>query len=210
MQRRGMETVAAAMQGLLNGAQPPLTGDFLIERYRQVAFSHDPIRAPWRVVRRGVFAAILVEHGRANAETLADELIAAYLVTFGASLAFLPGARELLDALHGRVALGWVTNGNTTPEDAGVAGLFDVVITPDRHGLKKPDRAVFEEAARQAGCTLAEILHVGDSLTSDVAGAQAAGCQGVWYNPTGRTHERGIVPDFEVRTLGEVLHLLEY
>ena len=30
MQRRGMETVAAAMQGLLNGAQPPLTGDFLI------------------------------------------------------------------------------------------------------------------------------------------------------------------------------------
>ena len=205
-----METVAAAMQSLLNGTQPPLTGDFLIARYQQVAFSHDPIRAPWRVVRRGVFAAILAEHGRTDAEALADDLIAAYLVTFEASLAFLPGARELLDDLHGRVALGWVTNGNTTPEDAGVADLFDVVLTPDRHGLKKPDRAVFEEAARQAGCGLAEILHVGDSLASDVAGAQAAGCRGVWYNPTGRTNEREIVPDFEVRTLGEVLDLLGF
>lgn len=209
MQRQGMATVAEAMHTLLGGDHAHLTTDYLIERYRQQAATHDPIVAPWRVVRRGVFATILAESGRTDAEAQADALIAAYLRTFAATLDFLPGARELLAALRGRVALGWVTNGNTTPQDAGVADLFGVVITPDQHRLKKPDRAVFEEAARQAGCTLAEILHVGDSLNSDVAGAQAAGCRGVWYNPAGRINDSGIVPGVEVAHLSEVLALLD-
>ncbi len=208
MQRRGVETVAAAMHDLLGGDHAHITPDYLLERYWQVGANHDPIVAPWRALRRRVFADVLAEAGRADAEALADDLLAGYLRAFDASLSYLPGALELLDALRGRFALGWLTNGNTTPEEAGLGAYFDVIVMPQRQRLKKPDPAVFVEAARQAGCAVSEILHVGDSLASDVAGALAAGCRAVWYNPTGKPEIPGIVPDVTIVHLDEVLGLL--
>jgi len=208
MQRRGMETVAAAMHDLLRGDHAHITPDDLLDRYRLAGADPDPIVAPWRTVRRRVCADVLAEAGRADAEPLADRLLAGYLRTFDASLTYLPGALDLLAALRGRFALGWLTNGNTTPEEAGLSAYFDVVVTPERQRLKKPDPAVFVEAAHQAGSAVSEILHVGDSLASDVAGALAAGCRAVWYNPTGKPEIPGIVPDVTIVHLDEVLGLL--
>lgn len=209
MQRRGMEVVAAAMHNLLGGDHVYITPDYLLDRYHQAGANHDPVAAPWRTVRRRVFAEVLAEAGRPDAEPLADDLLAGYLRTFDASLSYLPGALDLLEALRGRFALGWLTNGNTTPEEAGLSAYFDVIVMPERQRLKKPDPAVFVEAARQAGCAVGEILHVGDSLASDVAGALAAGCRAVWYNPTGKPEIPGIVPDVTIVHLDEVLRLLE-
>jgi len=46
---------------------------------------------------------------------------------------------------------------------------------------------------------------VGDSLTNDVAGAQAAGLRAVWLNPSQARREAGAAaPDAEIRRLADL------
>jgi FMN phosphatase YigB (HAD superfamily) len=59
------------------------------------------------------------------------------------------------------------------------AHLSSVVISDDV-GFRKPRPEIFEEVARALELAPSEILHVGDSLEADVAGAAACGMQTVW------------------------------
>jgi FMN phosphatase YigB (HAD superfamily) len=71
-------------------------------------------------------------------------------------------------------------------------------------GVEKPDPAIFAVACSQAGCAPAELVHVGDSLATDVAGANAAGAVSVWLNRHGVENRTGIRPDYEIRSLSEL------
>ena len=48
------------------------------------------------------------------------------------------------------------------------------------------------------------MLHVGDSLRSDVAGATDAGVHSVWLNREGAANDTEIRPDYEVAALTEI------
>jgi putative hydrolase of the HAD superfamily len=50
---------------------------------------------------------------------------------------------------------------------------------------------------------------VGDRLTTDVQGAQSAGLRAVWVNRSGSVLHDGIVPDWEISTLDELVSLLK-
>ena len=64
-------------------------------------------------------------------------------------------------------------------ERAGLRELVDATVTSATCGVAKPDPAVFERALAVAGVAPADALHVGDSLSEDVAGARAAGIEAV-------------------------------
>ena len=49
---------------------------------------------------------------------------------------------------------------------------------------------------------------VGDSLTSDMRGANNAGMIACWYNPKGMVSDKGAKIDYEIKDLHEVLNLL--
>ena len=49
---------------------------------------------------------------------------------------------------------------------------------------------------------------IGDSLTSDIQGAQAAGMKTIWVNREGLPNNNSIIPDFEVTTLSELKNIL--
>ncbi len=51
------------------------------------------------------------------------------------------------------------------------------------------------------GCQAQEALHVGDSLSSDVQGAQALGIDVVWVNRAFKSLSGGIAPTYTVSTL---------
>ena len=51
---------------------------------------------------------------------------------------------------------------------------------------------------------MAELLHVGDSLNNDVAGANEAGAQSAWLNREGLANDTGIRADHEISTLAEL------
>jgi HAD superfamily hydrolase (TIGR01549 family) len=59
---------------------------------------------------------------------------------------------------------------------------FDAYILSYEVGLAKPDPAIFQAACEALECEPAEAVMVGDSMRSDVAGAQNAGLQARWLN----------------------------
>ena len=56
--------------------------------------------------------------------------------------------------------------------------------------------------------SLTHILHVGDSLEQDVAGAGAAGVHTVWLNREGLTNDTGIKADYEISSLTDLPAIL--
>jgi putative hydrolase of the HAD superfamily len=59
-------------------------------------------------------------------------------------------------------------------EDAGLLDLLDGVVSSGASGVAKPDPAIFLRALWYTGADPENVLHVGDSLDKDVAGARAA------------------------------------
>ena len=126
-----------------------------------------------------------------------------------------PDARNVLDALHRKVILGVITNGpgDTQRAKLAVGGLLDsldIVFSSGDLGVGKPDPAIFREAMEQAGVTPGQVLHVGDSLAADIAGAQAAGIAGVWINRRGVPRPPDAPePDVEISSLRELIAFVD-
>lgn len=74
-------------------------------------------------------------------------------------------------------------------------------------GMVKPMRGYFDEICSITGVPAARCLMVGDSLSSDIAGAAGAGMRSCWVNRAGRTNTTGILPDYTIATLTELLHM---
>ncbi len=69
----------------------------------------------------------------------------------------------------------------------------------------KPHREIFDEALRVSGLKAEEVLHVGDSVISDVKGALTAGIRPVLLDRTGKqTCSEAAV----IRSMGELLALI--
>ncbi len=109
-----------------------------------------------------------------------------------------------LDRLARHFRLGLLSNGNSYPERCGLEGRFAFAVFSQDVQIQKPDRRIFEITAQKAGCSLDQMLHVGDSLRNDVAGANNAGAQSVWLNREGMQNDMGIRADYVIQTLAEL------
>lgn len=76
----------------------------------------------------------------------------------------------------------------------------------------KPATDLFAAAAQHLRLTPAAILHIGDRLDHDIAGALAAGYQTAWFNPQRHsllTQSRGQqLPHLEIQSLASLRQLL--
>ena len=149
-----------------------------------------------------------LERGELQLDTLNDErfrlfvaatgidvdpalLAPAYLGWLSRSGGLLPGARELLDELHGEVRLGVVTNGYSAVQRPRLANFdlekyFEAVVISSEIGHAKPSIDFFAVAFDQLGDPdPGSVLVVGDSLSSDIAGGANAGTATCWFNPLG-------------------------
>jgi 2-haloalkanoic acid dehalogenase type II len=77
---------------------------------------------------------------------------------------------------------------------------FEHVVTSEGCRAYKPRREMFERALEVLGLPAADVLHVGDSIGSDVRGAQGAGVPVLWINRRGRTLPAGAVAPDHVST----------
>lgn len=66
------------------------------------------------------------------------------------------------------------------------------IITSEDARAYKPRKEMFEYALKSAGVSAAEVIHIGDSLSSDINGAGACGIQSVWINRSGREVPHGV------------------
>ncbi len=112
---------------------------------------------------------------------------------YHASRRRVPGALELMRALHGRVRIVVVTN-NTVAEQTeklatfGFTALVDALVTSEEIGAAKPDGRIFAAALQRVDCAPGDAVMLGDSWTHDVLGATRAGISAIWFNRTGAAH----------------------
>jgi putative hydrolase of the HAD superfamily len=100
-----------------------------------------------------------------------------------------------LSNLHGRVALGSISNGVADLETIGLAHYFQTSVAAYRFGRAKPDAAIFHAACDALGVAPQEALYVGDDPFIDVEGAQKAGLRAAWMNRRELGPERKL-PDY--------------
>lgn len=65
------------------------------------------------------------------------------------------------------------------------------LVTSEDARSYKPATRIFEMALQRTGWRRDRVVHVGDSLHSDVGGARAAGIRTGWVNRAGRIHDVG-------------------
>lgn len=82
----------------------------------------------------------------------------------------------------------------------------DVLQAIEYHGLKpagvftsedaksyKPRKELFEYALKYTGLSADEVVHIGDSLSSDIKGASTVGINAIWVNRSGREVPEGVI-----------------
>ena len=82
----------------------------------------------------------------------------------------------------------------------------DILAAVEYHGFKpfgiftsedakayKPRKELFELAIKTVGISADEVVHIGDSLSSDIGGADSAGINAVWLNRNNREIPDGII-----------------
>ena len=144
------------------------------------------------------------------------DLVAAYeAVSDPSKVVLAPGAADALYAATARYRVGLVTNGaeevqRTKLSALGIEDRFDAAVfaAPEEGIDPKPDPAPFERALDALGAVPEETVHVGDSLHSDVGGAEEMGIASVWIDTDGdgRTDEHD--PTHVLETVGGLSDVL--
>ena len=175
--------------------------------------AHDELRGvvtDLNEIRRESFRHVLREVGRPD-DALAARLADLYFRHKNARMRLFDDVRPTLLALSPLYSLGIVSNGNSYPEHLGLENLMTFhVYAQDHGGIEKPDPRIFKIALEKAGCEPHEMLHVGDSLETDVAGAKAAGVSSVWLDRNGDARDPNVdeEPEWEIRSLREMARIL--
>lgn len=87
--------------------------------------------------------------------------------------------------------------------------LFAQVVSSQSARSYKPHPGIFEHAASLMGVQPQHCIHVGDSLHSDVGGAQSLGIRTVWIHRDFRISDIGTCqPDHTIRSLDELHGLI--
>ena len=122
-----------------------------------------------------------------------------------------PSVLRVLDTLSQTHRLAIITNGLKEAQrprllNSGLSQYFDYAIISDEIGVAKPQVAYFDHVIKTIDHhDKSELLVIGDSLGSDILGANDSNIDCVWLNPKNlKTHSR-IVPTYEVRDLEEMV-----
>ena len=127
---------------------------------------------------------------------------------------YVPGAKELLDQLEGRLRMGVITNGmkevqRPRLESSGLIHRFDLIVISGEIGHSKPNPAFFQFAADRMNYDAPDrVLVVGDNLYADIRGGNEFGFHTAWFNPDRLPLENGIEPNHEINALHEIMAIV--
>lgn len=121
-----------------------------------------------------------------------------------------PDSIDALRRIAARVPVAALTNGNADLERIGLSEHFAFRLTSRDHGKAKPSPCIFHAACTRLGCEHGDVLHVGDHIEMDVAGAARAGLRSCWINREGRAWAHPeITPDLQFDTLAALADWLD-
>ncbi len=179
-----------------------------VERAYDAVGEH--LEALWKTQRdvgtRGQVRFLLEQLGLDGAVTDDDGLMDALDEAYGLPiLSALPvanaGAAEALEAISARgLRLALICNTGRTPgtmlrivlERLGLRRFLSVLTFSDEVGLRKPHAEIFLRTLAAIDVPPAEAAHVGDDLTTDIAGASGVGMRAIHLcHPDGASNRPG-------------------
>jgi len=180
---------------------------------------HEINDALWKALERGEttqpklkverFRQLLAFLGREDIDPV--QLGAEYAAGLGNHADLLPGAEDFVRALHGKIKMALVSNGVSAIQRSRLAKcpltpLFDAIVISEEAGVAKPDPRLLEIAMEQLGCTdKTQAVMMGDSLTADIAAANNAGMDSIFFSLKGKTSDQAT---FTVFNHQEALRIL--
>lgn len=122
---------------------------------------------------------------------------------------------EVLNLLHSRIPMLLLTNGDSQLQRekidsiSGLADYFDHIIVSGEFGVGKPSPLIFEHAVNLLGISSGQCMMVGDTLGTDILGANRAGISNIWINHSGKSAPADNQPTYEVRSLEGIIPIIQ-
>lgn len=118
---------------------------------------------------------------------------------------------EILEYLKPNYQLHIISNGfddvqHSKMKASRIHGYFDVIVTSDSSGHRKPQRGIFDFAMDRAGASLDDSIMIGDNINTDIIGAQNASMDHIYYNPNKIPHSLDVT--YEIESLKELRKIL--
>jgi HAD superfamily hydrolase (TIGR01549 family) len=119
---------------------------------------------------------------------MTEEFKHAFRAAWGNTHTLVPDAKETLEALQAQGCRLFAASNSfghlqrSRLQHAGILHLFEDTYISMDIGYDKPDVRFYEEALRRCRLQPHEVLMVGDSMTTDILGAQAAGLDTVFFD----------------------------
>jgi HAD superfamily hydrolase (TIGR01509 family) len=185
------------------GADPIFPVEAYYDRFRRFADRTDSVAE----LRRECFAALCADRGhdpdlgRRVADRYADE-------RDHRDVEWVAGARATIERLSERYRVGVVTNSPAGAarqkiDAAGVDDYTETVVFAGHDTPAKPAPDPFHLALSDLGVEPTRAVHVGDSIQSDIIGANAAGLTSVLFAADGAA-DGGNPPDDRIASMSEL------
>lgn len=145
-------------------------------------------------------------------ESAVDPFKHAFRAAWGKTHTLMPEARETLEALRAKGYRLFAASNSfahlqrSRLEQAGILSFFEDTYISMDIGYDKPDIRFYQEALRRCGLRPHEVLMVGDSMTTDILGAQNAGLGVIFFN---RRNEP-LDPSLHIPTVSSLSEILQF
>jgi len=194
------------------------------ELYEQYSAINDRL---WKLLEKGGikldvlkierFRELLIKIGFADDEmthTKAIEMRDSYMTNLASQTCLIDGAEDICRKLSQKYDLYIVTNGISKIQRSRfvksvLTPYFRDLFISEEIGAGKPSPEYYAHVLRTIGCTEKRAyLAIGDSLTSDCAGAIAYGLDICYFNPAGDRSSVSLPLTYTIRTLSELEAIL--
>jgi len=142
------------------------------------------------------------------------ELSKKYQQELGKQAQLLDGAFETVQKMAENFELAIITNGNQDTQhsriqNSGLKSFMKHIFISEEMNVQKPNREFFEQVLNQIDeKDTSRILVVGDSLSSDILGANNAGLDSCWINANNESASKAITPTYTISSIKELLKIL--
>jgi len=162
-----------------------------IKAYEPINFNYWKLYREERVtqeeLRRGRFNDSFAKLGVSYPLSKIDRLSEAYIEELPKDNHLFDGALEVLEHLRGTYRMHIITNGfeevqHLKMANSGIRDYFDIIMTSETAGVKKPNPIIFHTALEQAASKPSSSIMIGDTFEADILGAEAVGMDTLFYN----------------------------
>ena len=140
-------------------------------------------------------------------------LMKTYIDNLGKKNLLYDGVKEVLEYLYEYYDLYIASNGPNEAQmrklkGTGIDQYFKGIMSSEDADYSKPKKEFFYYMFIKYGLKPDESIMIGDSLTSDIKGANNAGIDSIWINNKGIINTTDIKPNIEIRNIKELKRIL--